>query len=862
MENTMYRVLFYLFLLLQGAAASSLAQANVAAEIPQIFGLELDNPATGKRMEILTSEHVLDELNFNLGFSIAANVSPVTRSVQFWVNGKLLRTENLPPYTLNGDSPDGSYYPYTLPAGSHEIKVIPFSEARASGTQGIPKTLNLYVSPSLESSYGLEQFSQLVSPADACPDFTQIDNRVDLNPGDDIQAIIDDPDNANANFFFVGGRGYFRLSRPLVPKAGQKFYGQLTKVEQKCVATSVLLGALRIENTDFVEQEIDNRKVWVYDYLKTNNATVLPAPVDYVFRNEQFNPQNGLYPRSVVNWACEYKPGIKVDEAVGLTPDEALINPRCSDPKTLFVNNNRLMHVDNLAALTVGTFHHDYKNQKIYLNNHPGNKNVEFAYNYSAFIATNKSGVMKSNPDEMVWKAIEEGNHDNNKAKNFGKRSKAAHWDISYMYQGNIDVEFHGLVFRHFAASNHYAALPAGISKKGWKLSHNIFEFNSGAALQIGPEWDVRHNIFRFNGQYGVVGRDAHNSTFIQNELSFNNVAGVCNVRGGKNQGDDTVQDSGDCPAAGGSKFSDSLHLDITENCSIGNTGPGLWTDIANFDVRYHNNLAARNTRAGIYHEISFAADIHHNKLLLNGENQLYLNDAKNANVQGNQLVGSFNSIFEDKILGNHLDPDAKLIPAVLQMTKRGRGESRQGKLHYSDGSVKVIYPESDRHSEMLLSGITLKYNDVYSDDDRLMLLGMTVKAHKDIDKKLDPIAFAESVFTRAQSLENTLETQNNNYYNSETNEQMFRFYKNELSNNKAFFTFDGYRTLQELKSGSFSYQSPPNGAGKPTGPNVSLVWTMEEDSDFATNEALPQHDKYVYDCTSWFRNIPQVDSE
>ena len=44
------------------------------------------------------------------------------------------------------------------------------------------------------------------------------------------------------------------------------------------------------------------------------------------------------------------------------------------------------------------------------------------------------------------------------------------------------------------------------------------------------------------------------------------------------------------------------------------NCGPGLWTDINNFNVRYEDNDVYFNTGSGIFHEISYAAVIINNR--------------------------------------------------------------------------------------------------------------------------------------------------------------------------------------------------------------------------------------------------------
>jgi len=84
-------------------------------------------------------------------FSIRANICPgstVVKSVKFVLNGATVKTENYPPYAINGDSPTGSYIKWNVSPGNYTLTATPYSGANGSGTAGIGYTVNFTVSSS------------------------------------------------------------------------------------------------------------------------------------------------------------------------------------------------------------------------------------------------------------------------------------------------------------------------------------------------------------------------------------------------------------------------------------------------------------------------------------------------------------------------------------------------------------------------------------------------------------------------------------------------------------------------------------------------------------------------------------------
>ncbi|MGB7156920.1 MAG: Ig-like domain-containing protein, partial [Tepidisphaeraceae bacterium] len=76
--------------------------------------------------------------------SVQAMVSGSVGSVRFRLDGATIQTENAAPYTIAGDSA-GDYIAWTPTAGTHTLKVTPYSGANGSGTIGTSKTVTFTV---------------------------------------------------------------------------------------------------------------------------------------------------------------------------------------------------------------------------------------------------------------------------------------------------------------------------------------------------------------------------------------------------------------------------------------------------------------------------------------------------------------------------------------------------------------------------------------------------------------------------------------------------------------------------------------------------------------------------------------------
>jgi len=95
----------------------------------------------------LSDGNTLVLADFANGLNIVAVTEPQeVGSVRFKVNGNNVRTENVEPYALGGDSPRGNYYVANdIYARTMELTATPYSGKKASGTVGTPLTITIEI---------------------------------------------------------------------------------------------------------------------------------------------------------------------------------------------------------------------------------------------------------------------------------------------------------------------------------------------------------------------------------------------------------------------------------------------------------------------------------------------------------------------------------------------------------------------------------------------------------------------------------------------------------------------------------------------------------------------------------------------
>lgn len=101
----------------------------------RVTQLTLINASTEKDLRALTNGSTITLGMDGKSLNVRATASGTVGSVAFILDGKTVRTENVGPYTLAGDS-NGNYYAWCPSAGSHTLKVVPYSGKDRTGTAG------------------------------------------------------------------------------------------------------------------------------------------------------------------------------------------------------------------------------------------------------------------------------------------------------------------------------------------------------------------------------------------------------------------------------------------------------------------------------------------------------------------------------------------------------------------------------------------------------------------------------------------------------------------------------------------------------------------------------------------------------
>lgn len=280
----------------------------------------------------------------------------------------------------------------------------------------------------------------------------------------------------------------------------------------------------------------------------------------------------------LTGWIAEnnywYKPGMTQQQIIhaGSEQGNSLDGcPRSQTTHEMFADGVRLHHVDSIAKLFdtpppfTGSTHNwffDYGADRVYVGVNPSGKLMELADTEFAFTGMADDVTIRNLVVEHYRNPTQKG------AIGLANESMSAgqNWLID-----NVEVR-----------KNH------GVGIKG---SHST--------------WNIRNSDIHHNGQMGIgAGQSgaAYDWEVFNTKIHHNNTAGVS-------------------PGweAGGTKFTRTRRLKI-HYCEVySNEGPGLWCDIDAVDTEYAFNEIYDNMEAGIFHEISFDAIIHHNNIYNNG---------------------------------------------------------------------------------------------------------------------------------------------------------------------------------------------------------------------------------------------------
>ncbi len=101
-------------------------------------------PVTG--FDPIPPDAVIDRSVTGSSLSIRANTNPaVLGLVRFLLDGALYKTEHSAPYALCGDDGKGAWTSCDLAAGPHTLLAIPYDDADAAGTQGLPAMIRFTI---------------------------------------------------------------------------------------------------------------------------------------------------------------------------------------------------------------------------------------------------------------------------------------------------------------------------------------------------------------------------------------------------------------------------------------------------------------------------------------------------------------------------------------------------------------------------------------------------------------------------------------------------------------------------------------------------------------------------------------------
>ena len=175
---------------------------------------------------------------------------------------------------------------------------------------------------------------------------------------------------------------------------------------------------------------------------------------------------------------------------------------------------------------------------------------------------------------------------------------------------GADDVVIRGMVVEKYATRAQSGAIQAELPDNGevgsnWLIEDVEVRFNHAVGIKGGTETSIRRVHSHHNGQLGIAVSGGTNVVVEFSEINDNNTRGFSSGW-----------------EAGDTKFTYTTGLMVRNNVVHNNLGPGLWTDIDNFDTTYEDNVSYANTGPGIFHEISFDAIIRNNEVYENGFGQ------------------------------------------------------------------------------------------------------------------------------------------------------------------------------------------------------------------------------------------------
>lgn len=265
----------------------------------------------------------------------------------------------------------------------------------------------------------------------------------------------------------------------------------------------------------------------------------------------------------------------------------------CRYPEDLFFDDVALFQVVTLAEVEPGKWYFDYAADRVYFQDDPTGRKIEISVTRHAFRPSGDNVTVRGLVIEKYANPAQHG---------------------AIQIKGNGGPE---------------------TGRLGWIVTNNDIRLNHGSGVLASNGAQILDNRVHHNGQLGMAAMG--DGILIQgNEIAYNH----------------TLHFSSSWEA-GGTKFVRTRDLVVRGNYVHHNNGSGLWTDANNMNVLYEDNRVTDNAKAGIFHEISYAAVVRNNVVERNGfdrQGWLYgagilIAHSPNVEVYGNIITNNFNGI-------------------------------------------------------------------------------------------------------------------------------------------------------------------------------------------------------------------------
>ncbi|WP_347839577.1 T9SS type A sorting domain-containing protein [uncultured Draconibacterium sp.] len=258
--------------------------------------------------------------------------------------------------------------------------------------------------------------------------------------------------------------------------------------------------------------------------------------------------------------------------------------PRCHWPEDLFKNDVPLKHVDSKSAIS--------NSSEWYFEEISGDKNdkVWINFNPASFVLELSVTPVAINPTGS-----------------------------------NVTID--NLEVVKYASPTQWGAIGGSTGINSGTITNCNVYLNHGVGIHFTGTSTIKNNKIHNMGQLGIkTKKNSVNSLIEGNEIYENKYTGYAyGIEGG------------------GSKFARSVGLILRDNYVHHNIGPGLWTDIDNESTLYEGNICEYNHAQGIFHEISYDAEIRCNIAQYNNVDpqqgvggNIYISNSSNAIVHGN----------------------------------------------------------------------------------------------------------------------------------------------------------------------------------------------------------------------------------